>query len=403
MEFGYTERQEEIRKDIREFFENELPSDYLEFAVPQGEALEKWHDEFQKKAFKKGYPTAGWPKKYGGLGYSGMEQGIVAEEAANWRVGWGWVNEIPLIGPTIGAIGTDEQKARFMPPIIRGETAGFQAYTEPNAGSDEANMELKAVRDGNDWILNGQKTFISGAVKPTWLFTLARTAEAIPKHRGITLFMVDGNSPGVTYRPLETLAGSRQNEILYDNVRVANENVIGEVNRGFYAAMATFEFERAAVVPDARHGMRRIAEFFREQKKNGQTAIKDPKVRTYLAKAAIQQQLRYLVTWYAVWRSANREKLGPAKYDLNAFLEKSWRPEGANTMMNIADMYGQLKAPSKHAKSDGSRGLAMESSRMLHPAGTPEILMVVLGNRGLGLPRIPRKFNAQIAAELAKD
>lgn len=401
MEFGYTKKQEEIRKEFREFLEKELPSDYREFAVAQGEALEKFHDEFQKKAFKKGYPTAGWPKQYGGLGYGGLDQGVIAEEASNWGVAWGKVNEIALIGPTIIVIGTDEQKARFLPPITRGETAGFQAYTEPNAGSDEANMEMRAVKDGDYWVLNGEKTFISGNVKPDWLFTLARTTDAVPKHRGITLFMVDGNSPGLTYRPLETLASARQNEIFYDNVRVPNNNVIGEVDRGFYAAMATFEFERAAVVPDARHGLRKVAEFFRKEKRNGQSMIKDPRIRTYLTKLAIHQQMRYLVTWYSVWHSANRQKLGPAKYDLNAFLEKSWRPEGANSMMDIADMYGQLDPNSKHVKYDGSIGLAFEGSRMLHPAGTPEILMVVLGNRGLGLPRIPRKFNAMIAAELA--
>ncbi|MDD5289028.1 MAG: acyl-CoA dehydrogenase family protein [Dehalococcoidales bacterium] len=403
MEFGYTEKQEELRKEMREFLEKELPSDYAEANVREDEAIEKFNDEFQKKGVKKGYPAAGWPKKYGGMGLGALDQGVLAEEANNWGVRWGKVAEYFLLGPTIMVMGTEEQKARFLPPIIRGESVGFQAYTEPNAGSDEANMELRGVQDGDYWVLNGQKTFITGTVKPDWLFTLVRTAETLPKHRGITLFMVEANSPGVTYRPLETMAGSRQNEIFYDNVRVPKNNVIGEVNRGFYAAMATFEFERAAVVVDARRGLRKLVEFCRKEKRNGKALIKDPEVRKYLAAMAMHQQARHLTTWYSVWHSANRAKLGPSRYDLNAFLEKSWRPDGANGMMDVLDMYGQLEPTSKYAKYEGLTGQWWENSRILHPAGTPEILKVVLGNRGLGLPRIPRKFNAMIAAELGKE
>jgi alkylation response protein AidB-like acyl-CoA dehydrogenase len=402
MEFDYTEKQEQLRKEVREFLLTELPRDFEEYNVRKDAAIEKFEDEFLKKAVQKGYPTAGWPKEYGGMGLSGMDQGVIAEEASRFGVRWGKVQEYWLAGPTIIVIGTEEQKKRFLPPIVRGEWSVFEAYTEPNAGSDEANIGLHGVLDGDDWVLNGQKTFISGNVKPDWLFTLVRTADTIPKYRGITLFMVDGKSPGISYRPLETMSFDRQNEIFFDNVRVPKNNVIGEVNRGFYAAMATFEFERASVVLDARRGMRKLVEFCRREKRNGHTLIDEPSVRQYLSRLAMHQQVVHLTTWYAVWHAANREKLGPATYDLTAFLNKDWAPQRANGLMDIMDMYGQLEPDSKHTKYNGATIQTWESSRILHPAGTPEILKVVLANRGLGLPRISRKFNAMIAAEIAE-
>jgi len=403
MDFGYSEEQEKLRKEVSDFFQNELPSDYSEFPVRQGKALEEFYDDFQSKAVKKGYPSAGWPRQYGGLGFTGMEQGIVSEEMSYWGVGWPATMGYSLVGPVILSVGTEEQKARFIPPIARGEVTCFEAFTEPNAGSDESNVELRAVPDGDDYVLNGQKTFISGNKRPDWLYTLVRTADTIPKHRGLSIFMVPGNAPGISYRPLPTMGGTRQNEIFYDNVRVPKTNMIGELNRGFYAAMATLEFERAAASLDARRGMRRLADFCRKEEKNGRPLIKDPEVRKTLAQMAMFQQTRYLNSWHTIWYRTQREKLGPMKYELGLFLEKSFRWVSGNAMMSVFDMYGQLKADSRYSKYGGAAGRAWEASRAMHGAGTPEILKVVIGNRGLGLPRIPRKFNAMISAELGKE
>ncbi|MDP2920153.1 MAG: acyl-CoA dehydrogenase family protein [Dehalococcoidia bacterium] len=403
MEFGYTEEQEKLRQGIHDFFKNELPADYGEAPVRAGEEMEQFTQDMQSKAVKHGYPSAGWPKKYGGLGFTSLEQGVVSEEMAYWGFAWPGGMGYNLVGPVILAVGTEEQKERFVPPIARGEVICFEAYTEPNAGSDEANVQLKAVKDGDAYVLNGQKTFISGQRKPDWLFTLVRTAESIPKHRGISLFMVPGNSPGITYRPLPTMSGSRQNEIFFDNVRVPKANLIGEENRGFYAAMATFEFERAAIGLDARRGMRRMADFCRTEKRNGNALIKDPKAREMLARQAMHTQIGWLVGWFGAWRRTQRQKLGPQSYDLSMFLRKDWQPHSANLLMNLFDMYGQLEGNSEHVKFDGNVGRRWEASRIIHPAGTPEILKNVIANRGLGLPRVPRKFNAMINESLESE
>lgn len=405
MEFGFTKEQEALRKEIHDFFKNELPVDFRanEVRGDKDSAQEEFSVELQNKAVKKGYPTAGWPKKYGGLGFDAIEQGIVSEEMAYWGVDWAAFGGYWLMGPVIMTVGTEEQKARFVPPIARGELICFEAFTEPDAGSDEANVKLRAVSNGDDFILNGQKTFIGGVKKPDWLFTLTRTADTTPKHRGLSLFLVPGDAPGISYRPLEIMNGYRTEEIFFENVRVSNKNLLGELNRGFYAAMATFEFERAAIALDARRGLESVVEFCRTKKRNGKSLIKDHKVRENLARMAIHQQIQSLIGWHGAWRSTQRGKLGPQKYDLASFIRKDLLPGTANDLMGMFDMYGQLAADDEHAQYDGSVGTRWEASRVLHPAGTPEILKVVIANRGLGLPRIPAKFNAMIAAELGKE
>jgi alkylation response protein AidB-like acyl-CoA dehydrogenase len=306
-----------------------------------------------------------------------------------------------LVAPTVLAAGTDEQRQKWIPPIARGELSAFEAFTEPDAGSDEANVQLRAVPDGDDFILNGQKTFVSGSSKPDWLYTLAKTADAVPKHRGLSVFMVPGDAPGVTYRPLPTMGGSMQNEIFYDNVRIPKEYMLGELNRGFYLAMTTFEFERArGGGPGARRSMERTVESYREEKRNGKPLLKDPGMREMLARMAINEHLSFLLGWYTAWRRSEMEKLGPQRYDVYTVLEKFWETYNGEAMMRVFGLYGQLKPNSKYAKYNGRASRTWERKNAIHAGGSPEIRKVVLANRGLGLPRVPRKFNTEINAAL---
>ena len=404
MEFRFNKEQEELRQEVHDFFVNELPEDYDPGARVTGdEEGTRFFMELQKKVVDRGWLTAGWPKKYGGLGFTSIEQGVISEEMGYWiRSLWPSQGGFWLAGPVILAVGTEEQKGKFVPPIARGDWIVLEAFTEPNAGSDEANCQLRAIPDGDDYILNGQKTFITGWVKPDWLYTLARTAETTPKHRGLSIFMVPGDAPGISYRPLPTMGGSMQNEIFYDNVRVPKENLIGEINRGFYAAMATFEFERASISQEARRGMVELVDFYRKEKRNGKPLIKDPEVRKMLARRAMQQQVMWLSGWHASWRRTRWEKLGPQTYDLTMFLRKDSAPDEAEAIMDTLGLYSQLKPGSKYSKYNGVVQRLWEASRVIHPAGSPEILKVVIANRGLGLPRIPRKFNTVINEALSE-
>ena len=210
MEFGFTEEQEKLRKEFHDFLLNELPEDYDLGGHGGGfgaisEEAQSFCLELRKKAVERGYYVPGWPKEYGGAGLGDIEQGVINEELGSTGIMWPDLTGLHYIGPLLILMGTEEQKKKFIPPIARGEKMSFEVFTEPEAGSDEANVHLYAMQDNDDYILNGQKVFITGSYKPNWLFTLARTEETIPRHRGLTLFLVPADTPGITFRPLPTI------------------------------------------------------------------------------------------------------------------------------------------------------------------------------------------------------
>lgn len=407
MEFGYSERQKQLMAEIREFCLKEIPEDYDPRFMMGGPTDEEtnafWH-QFHLKGVEHGWPTAGWPKKYGGMGYTAMEQAAVASEMGYWGARWGGGVAMNWVAPTVLASGTEEQKQKWIPPIARGELTALEAFTEPEAGSDEANVQMRAVLDSDDFILNGQKTFITGPTKPDWLYTLTKTADVTPKHRGLTMFMVPADAPGITYRPLPTMGGSMQNEIFYDNVRIPKEYMLGELNRGFYLAMTTFEFERAAGGGlGAKRSMESIVEFCRQEKRNGKPLLKDPQVQEILTRMAVNEHLHFLFGWYTAWRRSQTQKLGPQRYDVGPLYQRFWQVYDGETMARVFGLYAQLKPNSKYAKYKGIVSRNWDKKHAIHSAGSPEIRRLVIANRGLGLPRIPRKFNTMINEALQEE
>ena len=407
MDFTFSEEQKKLMKEIGEFCINELPEDYDPDYIggPRDQGTHDFMKQFHQKGVKGGWPTAGWPKKYGGLGLTFMEQAAINSEMAYWGATWGGDAELILVAPTILTVGTEEQKQKWIPPIIRGDVTAFQAFTEPEAGSDEANCQLRAVADGDDFVLNGQKTFITGQVKPTLLYTLAKTADIPNKHRGLSIFMVPGDAQGITYRPLPTMGGSMQNEIFFDNVRIPKTNLLGELNRGFYVAMATFEFERGTGGGlGAKRSMETIIEFCREQKRNGKPLYQDPKAREMIARLAINSHLGFLQGWWVTWQRENKNKLGgPPRNTTTVFPKSVFQVYEGESLMRVMGLYGQLKRNSKYVKYKGKASYKWEKKNAIHGGGSPEIRKVVVADRGLGLPRIPRQFNAQIRESLQKE
>lgn len=405
MEFGFTGEQEKLRKEVRDFFMDELPEDCVAHVSAVNEELQSFWMQLQKKAGKKGYLTPGWSKEYGGLGLSSVEQGIVDEEQSYAGVTWPSSLALRLCGPGLIMFGTEEQKKKYLPAITRGDEVWFEAFTEPEAGSDEANMQTRAVPDGDDYIINGQKTFISGGFKPDWLYTEVRTEDTTPKHRGLSLFMIPADSPGVTLRPLPTMGFGLQNEIFFDDVRVPKANLLGQLNRGFYHAMEVFTFERSGTggPAGAKRSLREFVQYCKEEKRNGKPLFDDPEVREKLAQVAVETEMRWLIGWHAQWWHGERERLGSKPYEFSGFFNKIFSLKHAEVMSDIMGTYGQLKKTSKRAKTVG-RSVDVEgrwrSVRSLHPAGTFEVNKIVLAGRGLGLPRIPAKFNKEIAAAL---
>ncbi|MFC1864428.1 acyl-CoA dehydrogenase family protein [Chloroflexota bacterium] len=392
MEFGFSEEQERLRKEFREFCLNELPEDYVPGGSAFTEKEQSFWKELQKKAGKKGYLTPGWPKEYGGMGMGAVEQGIVAEETAYLGMMWPSSSGLRIGGPAVGIVGTEEQKKRFLPPLAQGEAIWNQAFTEPEAGSDEANVQLRAVADGDDFVLNGQKIFISHIYKPDYLYTLTRTADVVPKHRGMSLFLVPGDTPGLTFRPLPTMGFGTQNEVFFDDVRVPKENLLGQLNRGFYHAMQAFQFERAGTGRAA--GVRRdfdnFVQFCKEEEQNGKPLIENPRIRQKLAQMATELEVFRISGWLAQWWFGQRERLGSRPYDLTGFYWKTYSDGHAKWMMDILGLYGQLRTGSKWAKLAGRIERKWQSARSHHGGGTIEIYKIVLAQRGLGMPRPTR-------------
>jgi alkylation response protein AidB-like acyl-CoA dehydrogenase len=202
----------------------------------------------RQKLSARGWSAPAWPKEYGGMGASVRQQAVFNEELAYHRVPGPDFIAINYVGPTLMLFGSDEQKRRYLAPILRGEEVWCQGYSEPGAGSDLAALQTRAEVRGDDFVINGQKIWTSNAHLADWVFMLVRTDPDAPKHRGISYLLVDMKSPGIEVRPLINMAGSHEfNEVFFTDVVVPRENLVGELNRGWYVGMATLDFERSAI------------------------------------------------------------------------------------------------------------------------------------------------------------
>ena len=389
MDFSFSESQQKLKKDVHDFFLNELPEDYDGEVYAIGQQVQAFHVELQKKAAKEGWFTPGWPKVYGGGGLSEIEQAIIDEEIGYWGIYWPNFIGVHIAGPALIEFGTEEQKKRFLPSIVKGEGIWYQAMTEPDAGTDIANVKLRATESGENFVLNGQKTFITGGYKPDYLYTLARTADTTPKHRGLTIFLVPADTPGISYRALPCMGGVRTNEIFFDDIKVSKEYMLGELNKGFYHSMATFEHERASTrhFSQDRRNLEVFIQYCRETEHDGKSLIEDPQIKEILAQMVIENEIWRLCAWRTVWRFSKRQDLGPLDYDLDGYWWKTFAVSHCETMMKIMGLYGQLQRGSKWARIRGSIERRWQDTRSLHGAGTLEMYKIVLAERVLGLPR----------------
>ncbi|MDQ1431031.1 MAG: hypothetical protein QOF40_1633, partial [Actinomycetota bacterium] len=205
--------------------------------------------EWQHTLYEGGWGALTWPVEYGGRGLSGWHQAIFNQEAAHFDVSTGvFAVGIGMCGPTLIAHGSEEQKQRFLPALIRGEEVWCQLFSEPEAGSDLAGLKTRAVRDGDEFVVNGQKVWNSGAHHSDWGILLTRTDPDAPKHKGITYFLVDMRTPGIEVRPLVQITGHAHfNEVFLTDVRIPAKNVVGEVNAGWGPTHTTLANERTLI------------------------------------------------------------------------------------------------------------------------------------------------------------
>ena len=258
MQFRFTPQQTAFREEVLAFLRENLP------AQPEGPEDDRmrgelgWSRDFSLKLAAKHWVALAWPEQYGGGGKGHMEQVIFNEEMAYHKAPIGAHRRgVFYVGPILILYGTDEQKKLHLNAITSGTGYYCQLFSEPGAGSDLASLQTRAVRDGDDYVVSGQKIWTSDGHRSDYGWLVARTDPDAPKHKGISTFIFDMKAPGVTVRPLVNMAGIHSfNEVFFDNVRVPKENMVGEENRGWYHAAATLDFERSSIATFA--GTRRF-------------------------------------------------------------------------------------------------------------------------------------------------
>ena len=387
MDFSFTPEEEAFRREVRAFLKKELPSE----GVERGGPPDRWqtYRDFIKKLAGRGWLTLAWPEEWGGEGASHMKQLVYNEEMARHDAPAADLGS-DRVGPTIMLYGTEEQKQRFLPPIVKGEAVWCQGFSEPSSGSDLASLQTRAVQDGDDFIINGSKIWTSLAHVAQWMILLARTDPDAPKHKGISYFLLDMKAPGVTIRPLVDMLGRHQfNQVFFDNVRVPRDSLLGEENRGWYVATSTLDFERSGIqrVIGSLRTYERLVAFARETERDGRPLMAHPLVRHQLAELKIEFEVGRNLSYRVAWMQG--QNLVP---NYEASVSKMFGSELAQRLgiagIRILGLAGQLAPGSPWAPLQGSiQTLYLNAAALTVAAGTSEVQRNIIATRGLGLPR----------------
>ncbi len=392
MNFRDTAEEAEFRKVVRDFVATEGPK--ARNGTSTGEGFYGGTKEWTKALAARNWIAPAWPVEYGGAGMSVLQQFIFNWELAEARLPRPGGIAIGFAGPTLIVHGTEEQKKKLLPEMLSGEVTWCQGYSEPGAGSDLAAIQTRAVRDGDDYVVNGQKIWTSGGHNAKWMILLARTDPDAPKHRGITYFIVDMKSPGVTVRPLINAAYTHEfNEVFFEDVRIPKQNIIGEENRGWYLAQTTLSFERSNIggAVGARQTVEDLVKFARGHKGDGQstlghnTALRQELVERYVEAGVAQMMSFKIVSIQANEGVAPGHEASVAKLygtELNQRIQR--------TGMKMLGLYGQLVAKSAGPEvpmKGRVEYMYLRSIANTIEGGTSEIQRNIIATRGLGLPR----------------
>ena len=397
MDFTLTPDQEAFREQVRSWLKTNIPADWhqrvgasSDVPRPEGYAfLRTW----QRKLYDAGFIGLTWPRDAGGQGLTFVEELILHEEMALQKappilniLGVG------MAGPTIVAYGTDEQKQRYPAKILSCEEIWCQGYSEPNSGSDLAALETRAEKVGEHYVVNGQKVWTSIAHQADWMMLLARTDPRAERHKGITYFLLDMHSPGVTVKPLRQITGDSEfNEVYFDNVKVPEANILGGLNNGWAVGMTTLMYERLALgfglQVRLRIALDGLVDLAKRTRKNGAPATEDPTVRQKIAQMWIDTEVFKYTGARAITKLLKGELPGP-----EASAGKMMWTEGHQRLQELAmelqGPYGLLARGSQWAVDGGLWQYSFLRSRANSiEGGTTEIQKNIIGERVLGLPK----------------
>ena len=400
MDFQFTPEQMALRKEFEDFFREEMqkaPPLGAENIYDNDEAWD-FHCYLARRLGEKGWISRPWPKAYGGQEAPILEQLLFNEVKAYHRAPGIDIQGVCMLAPTLLASGNEEQKQRHLPPIARGEKMWCQGWSEPNAGSDLASLTTRAVRSGDYYIINGQKTWTSGAHRAQWCFMMARTDPNQPRHRGLSFLLVDMKTPGLKLRPVLGLNGTHMfNEMFFDDVRVPAENLVGDENRGWYVSLMTMNFERSSIgfMAEAKRNLEDLIKFCRETNRNGQPLSDDPTVRSILAQLVTEVEVGIALSYKVAWLQGKVEEKGMEMALQAAVVASAGKVYGSELGQRLSyagcrilGLYSQVKADSKWVPLKGRFESSYQECVSLNMGGgTSEIMRNVIALRGLNMPK----------------
>lgn len=388
MDFRFTAEQEQFRRDIRRFLDEHVTEELRQENATSGHTPGPLAKRFLRLLGERGWLGVGWPKAYGGQGKTMIEQIIFYNELDLRDIHYGGLT-ITSLAMTIIKLASEEQKQQYLPRILRGELEICLGYTEPGAGSDLASLITRAERDGDDYLITGQKVFTTGAHYSSHIWLLARTAPELPRHKGLSVFIFPLDSPGVTVRPIYTMGGIRTNEVFLDHVRVPASAMIGAPNSGFYTVAVALDYERIFMGKYARLRRRfdELVACCRQLRRGERVLYDDPVVQDRLVTLHIAIERLRLLCLKSAWM-VDQGKVPTAEASAQKVMASELEQRLAEEGMKILGPCGQLEYGSPHAPMEGR----LVSSWLLAPmmrfgGGTNEIQRDIIAQRGLGLPR----------------
>ena len=384
MHLALTAEQAELKDELRAYFVR------LVDEVEGSGSDESTYPRYVRRMGEDRWLGIGWPKEYGGQARGPIDQMVFVEESH-----WAGV-PLPLltlnsVGPTLMALGTPEQKQRILPGILRGEVHFSIGYTEPTAGTDLASLQTRAVRDGDEYVINGEKLYTSAIQYADYVWLAARTDPDVPKHKGLSVFIVPIDAPGFHWTPLRTVAGEFTSSTFYDEVRVPADNLVGEENQGWKLITNQLNHERVAICPVSGI-LRSIAEvraWAQDTSVSGRRVIDRQWVQIHLARVEARAEYLKLLNWKVAW--ASDKGLNPADASATKVFGTEFALEAYRLLLEVVGQAGYLPEGSPGAVLRGRlEHNARSQTIFTFGGGTNEIQRDIIAMIGLGMPRAPR-------------
>ena len=405
MDWNDSSDQAAFRADVRSFIQERLP-DYYRYPVPAdqpGVHAHDWQFDFKPQAraaaqawvdalAERRWVAPHWPAEYGGGGLTPMEQFILSQEMAQVAAPVVGGSGVKMLGPTLIIHGSEEQKRDFLPKTLTAEIAWAQGYSEPGAGSDLASLQTRAVRDGDDYVVNGQKLWTSRAHKADWIFLLVRTDPDAPKHRGISFLLMDMKATGLSWRPIISAGWEHAtNETFYEDVRVPVDQRVGEENRGWYVAMTLLDHERSNIAGavDQRRELAALIDYLGTEEGRARARVAEtPSVRAEITDRYLETEVLFNFS-FRVISMQSAGQVPNYEASTSKLFGSELTQKTQQTGMKAFGLYAHLwdaadaRTPLSGQFTQGS----VHSIASTIAGGTSEIQRNIIATRGLGLPR----------------